>query len=158
MQAVLPAHDESRSNTPDTVETRLWIEEHIWLYGLLKNPANQAPTFRFPDLISACVTVIQARPGGIYALFNYLGTQLVLRDPETPRRREAMWRPQYEMLQALQRSAANRHPNPKFQLDQITTAVVALCHADDPSGSQVLKHARLNMAQRSAFRPGHSSA
>ena len=98
-----PSHD-SEGNTPiaDIVETRLWIDEHNWLYGILKSPANQAPTFRFPDLISACVTSTLSSSEGARALFDYLGIQLVLRDPATARRREAMWRPQYELLQALQ--------------------------------------------------------
>ena len=142
----------------DTVETRVWIDEHDWLYGILKSPANLAPTFRLPDLISACVSEVLAPPDGVHALFAYLGTQLVLRDPATARRREAMWRPQYEMLQALQRSAANQHPNPKFQLDQLTTAVVALCREADPSGGSILKHARLNMALRASARVTASSA
>lgn len=148
-----PLHDgEGHTPAADIVETRLWIEEHNWLYGILKSPANQAPTFRFPDLISACVTSTLSSPEGARALFDYLGIQLVLRDPATARRREAMWRPQYERLQALQRSPANQHPNPKFQLDQLTTAAVALCREADPSGTLVLKYARLNMVQRANVR------
>ena len=139
---------QSSSGTPETVETRLWIEEHTWLYGVLKSPLNQAPTFRFPDLISACVTAVLTPPEGYRALFAYLGTQLVLRDPATARRREAMWRLQYEQLQDVQRSPANQHPNPKFQLDQLTTAAVALCSEADPTGALVLKYARMNMAER----------
>lgn len=140
------------ASATDAIETRLWIEEHTWLYGILKNPANQAPTFRFPDLISGCISAALFPPEGVRALFAYLGTQLVLRDPATARRREAIWRPQYEQLQALQRSPANQHPNPKFQLDQLTTAAVALCRDADPSGNLVLKYARLNMAQRTSAR------
>jgi hypothetical protein len=142
----------SAADTPDIVETRLWVEEHTWLYGVLKSPSNQAPTFRFPDLISACVTAVLTPPEGYRALFAYLGTQLVLRDPATARRREAMWRTQYEQLQDVQRSPANQHPNPKFQLDQLTTAAVALCCEADPSGTLVLKYARLNMANRAKHR------
>jgi len=89
----------SAAGTPDIVETRLWVEEHTWLYSVLKSPSNQAPTFRFPDLISACVTAVLTPQEGYRALFAYLGTQLVLRDPATARRREAMWRTQYEQLQ-----------------------------------------------------------
>ncbi|MCV2219861.1 hypothetical protein [Thauera sp. Sel9] len=143
-----PAVEEA--DTRDVIETRLWIDEHDWLYGLLKRPENLSPTFRLPDLISACVSAALAPPDGARRLFSYLGTQLVLRDPTTARRREAMWRPQYEQLQALQRSPANQHPNPKFQLDQLTTGAVALCREADPSGNLVLKHARLNMARRAA--------
>ncbi|ASI68672.1 hypothetical protein BA022_09050 [Diaphorobacter nitroreducens] len=146
------------TGAPDTVETRLWIEEHAWLYGVLKSPANQAPTFRLPDLISACVTAVLTPPEGYRALFAYLGTQLVLRDPATARRREAMWRAQYEQLQDVQRSPANQHPNPKFQLDQLTTAAVALCREADPSGALVLKYARLNMASRAKHRSSEASA
>jgi hypothetical protein len=137
----------------DTVETRIWIEEHAWLYDLLKSPQNRSPTFRLPDLLSACVCATLASPGGISALFGYLGTKLVLRDPNTPRRREAMWREQYALLQALQRSALNRHPHPKFQHDQLATGVVALCREADPSGGTVLKYARLNMARRARTHP-----
>ena len=82
-------------------------------------------------------------------IFRSLGTELVLRSPETPRRRESMWRHQYQLLLDLQRSPANRHPNPKFQLDQLTTACVALCRAEDGSGAGILRQARRNMAERS---------
>jgi hypothetical protein len=57
-----------------------------------------------------------------------------------------MWRHQYQLLLDLQRSPANRHPNPKFQLDQLTTACVALCRAEDGSGAGILRQARRNMA------------
>ncbi len=88
---------------------------------------NVSPTFRFPDLISACVSLVFVQDDAPARIFDFLGTQLVLRPPLTPRRRESMWRPQYDLLLAVQRSPANRHPNPKFQLDQLTTACVALC-------------------------------
>ena len=135
---------------PDTIETRLWLEEHEWLYGLLRSDANVSPTFRFPDLISACVSLVFLHDGAPARIFDFLGTQLVLRPPLTPRRREAMWRQQYELLLAVQRSPANQHPNPKFQLDQLTTACVALCRQLEEADGIVLRQARLNMAERSA--------
>jgi hypothetical protein len=134
----------------DTIETRLWLEEHEWLYGLLHSDDNVSPTFRFPDLISACVSLVFLHDGAASRIFDFLGTQLVLRSPQTPRRRETMWRQQYELLLAVQRSPANRHPNPKFQLDQLTTACAALCRQADEAGTLVLRQARLNMAERSA--------
>lgn len=130
------------------VEARLWIEEYAWLYGILKSAANVCPTFRFPDLISAAVSLSLARPAGREDIFRFLGTQLVLRPPATARRRESMWRPQYEQLRELQRSPANRHPNPNFQLDQLTTACVAHARRIDESGAQLLLQARQNMAER----------
>ena len=133
---------------PDTIETRLWLEEHEWLYGLLRSSDNVSPTFRFPDLISACVSLVFTHEDAPLHIFRFLGTQLVLRAPQTPRRRESMWRQQYEFLLAVQRSPANRHPNPKFQLDQLTTACVALCRAQDESGTSILQQARHNMAER----------
>jgi hypothetical protein len=148
-----PHDSQAEPDTTDTVETRLWLEEHAWLYDILKNPTNRSPTFRFPDLISASVSVTLALPEGSHGLFAYLGTQLVLRDPATARRKETMWRPQYEQLQALQRSPANQHPHPKFQLDQLTTAAVALARETDPSGALILKYARLNMVERARSRP-----
>ena len=135
---------------PDTIETRLWLEEHEWLYGLLRSDNNRSPTFRFPDLISACVSLLFLHADAAPRIFDFLGTQLVLRPPQTPRRRESMWRQQYELLLAVQRSPANQHPNPKFQLDQLTTACVALCRQFGDADVLVLRQARLNIADRSA--------
>ncbi len=136
----------------DTIETRLWLEEHDWLYDLLKSDHNVAPSFRFPDLISACVSVVFVCDDASSRIFAFLGTELVFRPSATARRRESMWRAQYELLLALQRSPANRHPNPKFQLDQLTTACVALSRNADASGDAVLRQARMNMAQRAMHR------
>ena len=135
---------------PDTVETRLWLEEHQWLLALLHSAANVAPTFRMPDLVSACVSLVFLQAGAPARIFAFLGTQLVLRPPLTPRRREAMWRAQYDLLLAVQRSPANRHPHPKFQLDQLTTACVALCQATPGAEDLVLRQSRLNMAERAS--------
>ena len=44
-----------------------------------------------------------------------------------------------EALLAVQRSPANRHPNPKFQLDQLTTACVALCRQHEGADTLVLR-------------------
>jgi hypothetical protein len=139
-------------HTDETIETRLWLEEHDWLYALLKSEQNISPTFRFPDLISACVSIVFANTDASERIFGFLGVELVLRHPYSPRRRESMWRAQYDLLLALQRSKANRHPNPKFQLDQLTTACVALSRQTDSSGASVLHQARVNMASRSARR------
>lgn len=135
---------------PETVETRLWLEEHDWLYALLKSEENVSPTFRFPDLISACVSLAFANDHASERIFEFLGAKLVLRPPQGPRRRESMWIPQYNLLLMLQRSPANRHPNPKFQLDQFTTACVALAREADATGGNVLRQARVNMAHRAA--------
>ena len=137
------------SDTQGVIETRLWLEEHDWLYRLLRSEENVSPTFRFPDLISACVSLVFEHHDAPARIFRFLGTELVLRSPQTPRRRESMWRQQYQLLLELQRSPANRHPNPKFQLDQLTTACVALCRTTDPSGTAILQQARHNMAERS---------
>ncbi len=66
---------------PDTIETRLWLEEHEWLYGLLRSEDNVSPTFRFPDLISACVSLVFLHDDAATRIFDFLGTQLVLRSP-----------------------------------------------------------------------------
>src|SRR6186713_250806 len=99
-----------------TIETRLCLQEHEWLYTLLKSEHNTSPTFRYPDLISACVSIVFANNDASGRIFDFLGSELVLRQPDSPRRRESMWIEQYALLQALQRSRANRHPHPKFQL------------------------------------------
>lgn len=138
----------SEIDSPETIETRLWLEEHVWLYKLLRSEQNVAPTFRFPDLIAASVALVFVHDNAPTRIFGFLGSQLVLRAPQTPRRRESMWRQQYDLLLDLQRSPANRHPNPKFQLDQLTTACVALCRAEDETGTSILQQARHNMAER----------
>ena len=132
----------------DIVETRLWIEEHDWLYALLRRSDNVAPMFRIPDLLSACVALVFTRTDASERIFGFMGTALVLRSPTTVRRRESLWRPQFELLHDLQCSPLNRHPHPKFQLDQFTTACVALCQQDDASGVAVLRQARRNMVER----------
>ena len=43
-----------------TIETRLWLQEHDWLYDLLKSDRNLAPSFRCRDFISACVSAALA--------------------------------------------------------------------------------------------------
>lgn len=134
----------------DSVETQLWIEEHDWLHALQRSPQNVSPTFRFPDLISACVSLVFTDAAASARIFAYLGQQLILRDPRTPRRREYMWREQFQMLRALQMSEANRHPNPMFQLDQLTTACVALVRESDAAAEQMLRQARRNVAIRAA--------
>ena len=138
-----------KSEAHGVIETRLWLEEHTWLYRLLRSEDNVSPTFRFPDLISACVSLVFEHHDAPARIFRFLGTELVLRSPQTPRRRESMWRQQYQLLLEVQRSPANRHPNPNFQLDQLTTACVALCRTADGSGAAVLRQARCNMAKRS---------
>jgi hypothetical protein len=132
----------------DVVETRLWMEEHDWLYALLRSSDNVAPTFRIPDLLSACVALVFDGHDASGRIFGYMGTALALRPLATPRRRESLWRPQFELLHALQCSPLNRHPHPKFQLDQFTTACVALCQQEDASGASVLQQSRRNMVDR----------
>ena len=143
---VLPRHDLAEG----TIETRLWLQEHDWIFAVLKSEQNISPTFRIPDLVSACVSIVFSNQGASDQIFDFLGTELIMRHPNTPRRRESMWRAQYDLLLALQRSPLNRHPNPKFQLDQLTTACVALCRRIGPAGEQLLRQSRLNMADRSA--------
>ena len=132
----------------DVIETRLWLVEHDWLYSLLHSEDNVSPTFRFPDLISACISLVFSHQDAPALIFQFLGSELVLRSPQTPRRRESMWREQFQLLLDLQLSPANRHPNPKFQLDQLTTACVALCKTWDASGASILRQACQNMAVR----------
>lgn len=146
----LPIPELRPVSLPDTIETRLWVDEHDKLYGLLHSDANVSPTFRFPDLISACVSLVFAHDDAAPRIFRFLSAELVLRPTNTARRRESMWRTQYDLLLALQRSPANRHPNPKFQLDQLTTACVALGLEADASGTTVLRQARVNIALRAS--------
>ena len=155
LKAATPTQQEplaapSVADTGDTADTMLWLPEHEWLYDLLRSERNVAPRFRIPDLISACVSQMFAKGDASHRLFGFLGSELILREPTTMRRREVMWRPQYVQLQALQLAAANRYPNPQFQLDQLTTGCVALARIEDPTGACTLRHARVNIVRRSA--------
>lgn len=159
LETATPPHDlplppSAATDTVDTSETMLWLPEHDWLYQLLRSERNVAPRFRMPDLLSACVSQMFAKGDACHRLFAFLGSELILREPATIRQREAMWRPQYVQLQALQLSAANRYPNPQFQLDQLTTGCVALARLDDPTGACTLRHARINIVSRSATAKG----
>ena len=146
------------STAGETVDTLLWLGEHDWLYELLRSEVNVAPRFRMPDLISACVSQLFAKDDASQRLFSYLGAELILREPGTVRRREVMWRSQFVQLQALQLSPINRYPNPQFQLDQLTTGCVALARVEDATGSCTLRHARINIARRSAIAKAMMSA
>jgi hypothetical protein len=133
---------------PDAVVTRLWLEEHDWLYSVLRSESNVSPTFRFPDLISACIALVFADANAGPRIFRFLGTELIIRPPSMPRRRESFWRQQFELLLDLQHSPANRHPNPMYQLDQMVTACVALTRRLDGAEVRLLQQARLNVVQR----------
>ena len=110
----------------DTIDTYVWTDEYDFLRSLYDSADNTSPKFRFPDLISACVSLVFRDDNAAELIFDYLRSELVLRNPDTTRRREAMWKAQYNLLLGLQRSRANKHPYPQFQLDQFTTACVAL--------------------------------
>ena len=51
-----------QSGLQEIIETRLWLEEHDWLHALQRSPQNVSPTFRFPDLISACRAILVSKP------------------------------------------------------------------------------------------------
>ena len=137
----------------DTVGTRVWLDEFTWLETLFNDAANRSPKLRYPDLISACVSLVFNAPMPERRIFAFLHTQLVLRDQETARRQEDMWRVQYQLLLALQKSEQNRHPHPQFKLDHFTTACVALAMEEQGAKEKLFEQARRNIAQRAAPYP-----
>lgn len=128
--------------------TRLHVQEHDWLHALTKSGHNQSPAFRFPDLIGACVSNLFQHSDANARLFHHLHTVIALRPADTPRRQADLWQPHFDQLVGLQRSAVNQYPHPRFQLDQLTTACVALARMDDESGLIVLRRARTNVSMR----------
>lgn len=134
----------------DTMETRVWLDEFLCLECLYNDVENCSPKLRFPDLISACISVICTMPDAATRIFTYLHSQLILRDQETPRRQASIWRPQYDMLLALQKSRMNSHPNPQFKLDHFTTACISLTLALPDAKRRVFEQARKNIADRAA--------
>ena len=131
-----------------TIDTYVWLDEYNFLRSLYDSADNTSPKFRFPDLIGACVSVVFRDHNAAERIFSYLRSELVLRNPDTTRRREAMWRAQYNLLLGLQRSRANRHPYPQFQLDQFTTACVALVRLARDAERRIFDQARKNTAER----------
>lgn len=132
----------------DTVDTYVWVDEYDFLRSLYDSADNTSPKFRFPDLISACVSLVFHDNSAPELIFGYLRSELVLRAPATSRRREAMWKAQYDLLLSLQRSRSNKHPYPQFQLDQFTTACVALVRLAGDAQRRVFDQARKNTAER----------
>lgn len=132
----------------ETIGTRVWIEEYTFLQSLYNSADNCSPKFRLPDLISACVSLAFLEPDPAKRIFTYLHTELVLRDPDSPRRQEEMWKPQYKLLLELQRSPANGHPNPQFKLDHFTTACISLVRAGEDAKRRIFEQARRNTAER----------
>ena len=111
-----------RDVRPPTVQTGILIEEHGWLHRLFKAPYNTSPKFRFPDLLSACVSLAMSSDDSRRRLVEYLVTQLTLRDPGTERRSCDIWPAQFDQLWQTHRAPWNRFPNPMFELDHLTTA------------------------------------
>ena len=131
----------------DTIDTYVWTDEYDFLRSLYDSADNTSPKFRFPDLISACVSLVFRDDNAAELIFAYLRSELVLRSPDTTRRREAMWKSQYNLLLGLQRSRANKHPYPQFQLDQFTTACVALISSPAmPSGASSIRLVRIPLS------------
>jgi hypothetical protein len=132
----------------DTIDTYVWTDEYDFLRSLYDSVDNTSPKFRFPDLISACVSLVFHDDNAAALIFDYLRSELVLRNPNTTRRREAMWKAQYGLLLELQRSRANKHPYPQFQLDQFTTSCVALVTLAGDAQRRIFDQARKNTAER----------
>ena len=132
----------------DTIDTYVWTDEYAFLRPLYDSADNTSPKFRFPDLISACVSLVFRHDDAADLIFDYLRSELVLRNPNTTRRREAMWKAQYNLLLDLQRSRANKHPYPQFQLDQFTTTCVALVSLAGDAQRRIFDQARKNTAER----------
>lgn len=131
-----------------TVQTRVWIEEHDWLHRIFKSPDNTSPKFRFPDLLSACVSLSVTSDDGQRRLVEYLVTQLTLRDPRTERRSCDIWSAQFDQLMQAHRAPWNRFPNPMFELDHLSTACVALAMSLPDGEAAVLRQARTNLLAR----------
>ncbi|WP_374365203.1 hypothetical protein [Piscinibacter sp.] len=135
---------------PAIVMTRVWLPEHEWLHTVFACSENQAPTFRFPDLLSACVALTLADSEGIARLQRFLITELSTRDPKSPRRTCHLWQTQFDDLLKEHRAPWNSHPNPKFDLDAIASGCVAVVRSSAEPIARTLRQARLNVAARAS--------
>ncbi|MBX9794755.1 MAG: hypothetical protein K2Y02_10705 [Burkholderiaceae bacterium] len=133
---------------PAIVMTRVWLPEHEWLHSVFSCSENQSPTFRFPDLLSACVALVLGDSEATSRLRRFLITELSIRDPKSPRRTCHLWQRQFDDLLREHRAPWNSHPNPKFDLDAIATGCVAVVRSGVDPVSRTLRQARLNVAAR----------
>ena len=133
-----------------TVTTLVWLDEFQGIEQVYHDTDNHSPKFRTPDLISACISLVFEDGDAGDRIFRHVHTHMLLREHGTARHPAAIWRQQYELLLALQRSARNRHPNPQFNLDHFTTACVHLALKREGATRQILQQARYNTVQRAA--------
>jgi hypothetical protein len=52
------AHPVEAKRQEDTIDTYVWTDEYDFLRSLYDSADNTSPKFRFPDLISACVSLV----------------------------------------------------------------------------------------------------
>lgn len=138
----------SSTRCEETIGTLVWMEEFHHIDQLFKHQHNYSPKLRHPDLISACIARVFAQPEPAKHIFSFLHTRMVLRDQCMPRRQEEIWRAQYVLLLALQKSEMNRHPHPRFDLGQFTTACIALALQEEGAQGKIFEQARRNIAER----------
>jgi hypothetical protein len=149
------AHPIVPPEVPATVQTRVWELEHARLYALYRAPQNTFPKFRFPDLLSACVSLVFGNAEGQSRLVEFLTMELLQRDPGAARRSCDIWSAQFHQLMAARGASWNRFPNPMFDLDHIATAGVAVAMCSPFGQDVVLCEARTNLRARTkALRAG----
>jgi hypothetical protein len=61
----------------DTLDTYVWTDEYDFLRSLYDSADNTSPKFRFPDLISACVSLVFRDDNAAELIFAYLRSELV---------------------------------------------------------------------------------
>lgn len=142
------AHPIVPLEAPATVQTRVWEHEHARLYELYRAPQNTFPKFRFPDLLSACVSLVFGSAEGQSRLIEFLTMELLQRDPGATRRSCDIWSAQFHQLMAARGASWNRIPNPMFELDHIATGCVAVAMQAPFGQDAVLCEARTNLRAR----------
>lgn len=138
---------------PAIIMTRVWLPEHEWLHTVFSSAKNQSPTFRFPDLLSACVALTLGNADRVNDLRLFLVTELSTRNPKSPRRTCHLWRDQFDELLQAHRAPWNSHPNPKFELDALATGCVAVVRSSTRAIEDMLQQARQNLAARALATP-----
>ena len=91
-------HNVVAAQPPAILMTRVWLLEHDWLHSVCTSNSNQSPTFRFPDLLSACIELVLSSTESLARLQLFLSTELGARDPKSPRRTCHVWRRQFDEL------------------------------------------------------------
>lgn len=136
-----------RDQHSSIVHTGVWLPEYEWLHALFRNRDNASPKFRLPDLLSACVSLALANTDTQQQLVELVVTQEPGRGKRA-RRSCDIFAKQFAQVMEAYRAPWNRFPNPRFEINHVTSGCVTVVMAWPDGAAQVLAQARVNFLER----------